>query len=100
MEHERKMERRHQKRQAVLGLKHEAPQIRQRDAEYQEQVLRHWAQVMVQDLPITDREKGTIKEEDWIIDTWQSIDFLRVSILQLNIPGLQVLNSSLCLQSN
>ena len=64
MEHERKMERRHQKRQAVLGLKHEAPQIRQRDAEYQEQVLRHWAQVMVQDLPITDREKGTIKEED------------------------------------
>ena len=64
MEHERKMERRHQKRQAVLSLKNETPQIRQRDAEYQEQVLRHWAQAMVQDHPQTDREKVAIKEED------------------------------------
>ena len=64
LEHERKMERRHQKRQAVLNLKEETPQIRKRDSEYQEQVLRHWAQTMVQDQSLGEKESIMIKDEE------------------------------------
>ena len=58
------MERRHQKRQAVLNLKEETPQIRKRDSEYQEQVLRHWAQAMLQDQSLVENESIAIKDEE------------------------------------
>ena len=49
LEHERRMHKRHLKRQAVLAVKEEAPAIREEDLSYQEQVLRRWAAAMVED---------------------------------------------------
>jgi hypothetical protein len=49
LEHERKMHKRHVKRQAVLAVKEEAPAIRENDQAYQEEVLRRWASAMVED---------------------------------------------------
>lgn len=46
---ERKMEKRREKRQKVVILKESVPATRQRELGYQEQILRRWAQTMVED---------------------------------------------------
>lgn len=49
LEHERKMEKRNEKRKAVVAVMEAAPETRLSDVDYQEQVLRRWAQTMVED---------------------------------------------------
>ncbi|CAJ1949133.1 unnamed protein product [Cylindrotheca closterium] len=44
--HERRMEKRHWKRQQVIAAKEEAPSLRSQDVEYQAQVLQRWADTM------------------------------------------------------
>jgi hypothetical protein len=47
--HERRMEKRHDKRERVKGVKEEAPLFREKDLNYQGQVLRRWAETMFLD---------------------------------------------------
>lgn len=44
--HERRMEKRHWKRQQVVAAKEQAPIARDQDKDYQAQVLRRWTQTM------------------------------------------------------
>jgi hypothetical protein len=57
LEHERKMEIRHEKRQAVMAVKESAPGIKQSDADYQQELLERWAATMIQDQQTAGKEE-------------------------------------------
>lgn len=63
-EHENKMERRSRKVEAVKTLKAEVPDVRRRDLDYQAQVLRRWAQNMVQDTGASEVDGIKMRSED------------------------------------
>jgi hypothetical protein len=64
VEHARMMEKRFEKRQAVLAVKEAVPETRQSDMEYQEQVLRRWAQNFVEDQGTASSEKKISATEE------------------------------------
>lgn len=64
LEHERKMEKRTEKRKAVVAVMEAAPETRVSDLDYQEQVLRRWAQSFVEDQGTSSfQEKLSATEE-------------------------------------
>eukprot|EP00980_Cylindrotheca_fusiformis_P018969 scaffold6355_cov119-Cylindrotheca_fusiformis.AAC.6 len=57
--HERRMEKRHWKRQQVIAAKEQAPVLREKDLSYQAQVLRRWTETMyAEETPSSGDETG------------------------------------------